>query len=41
MEPDAVMRLSPFFGRVMSLAIGDGDAEPGDDEVTVLADHAL
>ncbi len=35
MEPDAVMGMSPFFGRVVSLAIGDGDAEA--DEVTVLA----
>ncbi len=33
------MSLSPFFGRVISIAIGDGDAEPGSggDEVTVLA----
>lgn len=37
MEPGAVMGMSPFFGKVVSLAIGDGDAEPGDDEVTVLA----
>lgn len=42
-----VMSLSPFFGKVVSLAVGDGDAEPGsgDDEVTVLAvppdDHAV
>jgi hypothetical protein len=36
MEPGAVMGMSPFFGRVVSLAIGDGDAE-GNDEVTVLA----
>jgi DNA polymerase elongation subunit (family B) len=35
MEPDAVMGMSPFFGKVVSLAIGDGDAE--EDEVTVLA----
>jgi predicted PolB exonuclease-like 3'-5' exonuclease len=35
MEPDAVMGMSPFFGKVVSLAIGDGDAEV--DDVTVLA----
>ena len=35
MEPGAVMGMSPFFGRVVSLAIGDGDDE--NDEVTVLA----
>src|SRR5439155_26901683 len=29
------MGLSPFFGKVVSLAVGDGDAEPGDDDVTV------
>lgn len=39
MEPDAVMGMSPFFGKVVSLAIGDGDADAdaGDDGVTVLA----
>ncbi|MBX3462032.1 MAG: ribonuclease H-like domain-containing protein [Planctomycetes bacterium] len=37
MEPQAVMGMSPFFGKVVSLAIGDGDAEPGEDDVTVLA----
>lgn len=38
MEPAAVMGMSPFFGKVVSLAVGDGDAEPGgDDEVAVLA----
>jgi hypothetical protein len=37
MEPGAVMGLSPFFGKVVSLAIGDGDAAPGKDDVTVLA----
>lgn len=45
MEPGAVMGLSPFFGKVVSLAIGDGDVEPGPREdgdrdaaeVTVLA----
>jgi predicted PolB exonuclease-like 3'-5' exonuclease len=37
MEPAAVMGMSPFFGKVISLALGDGDAEPGDDDVTVLA----
>jgi hypothetical protein len=37
MEPAAVMGMSPFFGKIVSLAIGDGDAEPGDDDVTVLA----
>ena len=39
MEPAAVMGMSPFFGKIVSLAIGDGDAEPGEgnDAVTVLA----
>lgn len=37
MEPDAVMGMSPFFGKVVSLALGDGDAETGLDDVTVLA----
>ena len=39
MDTSAVMGMSPFFGKVVSLAIGDGDAEPGsgDDTVTVLA----
>ena len=39
MDTSAVMGMSPFFGKVVSLAIGDGDAEPGsgEDEVTVLA----
>ncbi|HEB53162.1 MAG TPA: hypothetical protein ENI87_07910 [bacterium] len=39
MDTSAVMGMSPFFGKVVSLAIGDGDAEPGsdDDQVTVLA----
>lgn len=37
MEPAAVMGMSPFFGKIVSLAIGDGEAEPGTDEVTVLA----
>ncbi|MEO6594428.1 MAG: ribonuclease H-like domain-containing protein [Planctomycetota bacterium] len=37
MEPGAVMGLSPFFGKIVSLAVGDGDAEPGSDDVTVLA----
>jgi hypothetical protein len=43
-EPDVVeaeskkfMGMSPFFGKVVSLAIGDGDAASGDDAVTVLA----
>jgi predicted PolB exonuclease-like 3'-5' exonuclease len=35
MEPDAVMGMSPFFGKVVSIAVGDGDDE--DAEVTVLA----
>ena len=39
MDTAAVMGMSPFFGKVVSLAVGDGDAEPGspDDEVAVLA----
>ncbi len=39
MDTSAVMGMSPFFGKVVSLAIGDGDADPGSgaDEVTVLA----
>jgi predicted PolB exonuclease-like 3'-5' exonuclease len=37
MEPAAVMGMSPFFGKIVSLAVGDGDAEPGEDTVTVLA----
>lgn len=45
MEPGAVMGMSPFFGKVVSLALGDGDAEPDREEVTVLAvppeGHAL
>lgn len=36
MEPGAVMGMSPFFGKVVSLAVGDGDAE-SDEAVTVLA----
>jgi hypothetical protein len=35
MEPGAVMGMSPFFGKVVSLAVGEGEAE--DDEVSVLA----
>ncbi|GDY01458.1 hypothetical protein LBMAG49_07870 [Planctomycetota bacterium] len=31
------MGLSPLFGKVVSLAIGDGDAEPGQEDITVLA----
>jgi hypothetical protein len=37
MEPAAVMGMSPFFGKVVSLAVGDGDAEAGEGDVTVLA----
>jgi predicted PolB exonuclease-like 3'-5' exonuclease len=37
MEPAALMGMSPFLGKVVSLAIGDGDAEGGIDDVTVLA----
>jgi len=37
MDVGAVMGMSPFFGKIVSLALGDGDAEPGDDDVTVLA----
>jgi len=43
-EPDVIeaeskkfMGMNPFFGRVVSLAVGDGDAEPGEESVTVLA----
>ena len=39
MDTAAVMGMSPFFGKIVSLAIGDGDAEPGSeaDQITVLA----
>ncbi|MFK7743121.1 MAG: ribonuclease H-like domain-containing protein [Planctomycetota bacterium] len=39
MDTAAVMGMSPFFGKVVSIAVGDGDAEPGSDadQVTVLA----
>ena len=39
MDTGAVMGMSPFFGKVVSLAIGEGDAEPNSeaDQVTVLA----
>lgn len=39
MDTGAVMGMSPFFGKVVSLAVGDGDAEPGSeaDQITVLA----
>ena len=39
MDTSAVMGMSPFFGKVISVAIGDGDAQPGSDadQVTVLA----
>jgi hypothetical protein len=37
MEPAAVMGMSPFFGKIVSLALADGDAEAGVDDVTVLA----
>lgn len=37
MEPAAVMGMSPFFGKIVSLALADGDAEPGAEAVTVLA----
>ena len=37
MEPDAVMGLSPYFGKVVSLAIGDGEAAPGEENIHVLA----
>jgi hypothetical protein len=37
MEPAAVMGMSPFFGKVVSLAIGDGECAPGEGDVTVLA----
>ena len=41
-ETKKFMGLSPFLGRVVSIAVGDGDAEPEDgaadeDDVTVLA----
>ncbi|MFO1077691.1 MAG: ribonuclease H-like domain-containing protein [Planctomycetota bacterium] len=43
-EPDVVdaeskkfMGMSPFYGKIVSLAVGDGDAEPGSDDVTALA----
>lgn len=31
-----VMSLSPYFGKVVSLAFGDGEADPSDQDVTVL-----
>jgi predicted PolB exonuclease-like 3'-5' exonuclease len=39
MDTAAVMGMSPFFGKIVSIAIGDGDADPGSeaDQVTVLA----
>ena len=37
MEAATVMSLSPFLGKVISLAVGDGDADADDQEVTVLA----
>ena len=37
MEASTVMSLSPFFGKAISLAVGDGDADPDAQEVTVLA----
>jgi len=44
-EPSLVMSLSPMFGRVVSLAFGDGEADPATQEVTVMAvphpDHPL
>jgi hypothetical protein len=36
MDAGAVMGMSPFFGKVVSLAVGDGDSE-GTEDVTVLA----
>jgi hypothetical protein len=36
MEPAALMGMSPFLGKVVSLAIGDGDAEGGIDDVPPL-----
>lgn len=37
MEPGAMMGLSPFFGQVVSLAIGDGETTESVDDVTVFA----
>ncbi len=37
MEAATVMSLSPFFGKAISLAVGDGEADPDEQEVTVLA----
>ncbi len=37
MEAGAVMGMNPFFGKVVSIAVGDGDAEPDEQQVTVLA----
>jgi len=36
METSAVMGMSPFFGKVVSLAIGEGNGELSDQKVTVL-----
>lgn len=37
METATVMSLSPFFGKVVAMALGDGEADPDAQEVTVLA----
>lgn len=37
MEPGKAMGLSPFFGKVISLALCDGERDGGEDDVTVLA----
>ena len=36
METAAVMGMSPFFGKVVSLAFGEGEADPGDQRVAAL-----
>ncbi|MFV8756623.1 ribonuclease H-like domain-containing protein [Nannocystaceae bacterium ST9] len=35
-DESKVMGLSPYFGKVVSLAIGDGDRPPGEQTITVL-----
>jgi hypothetical protein len=36
MDADKAMGLSPYFGRAISLAVADGESQPGHEDVTVL-----